>query len=126
MRIVIVGLLLLIGSLLSGCFSEYRISIPQGNVVTQHELAQLKAGMTKRQVRFVLGTPLVRDPFNPQRWDYYYSLSKHGRKPIQHHLALFFQGDTLVGATGDLAPASLRAGHAPATAPAATAPAPSS
>ncbi|MHB8258199.1 MAG: outer membrane protein assembly factor BamE [Acidiferrobacterales bacterium] len=119
MRIVIVGLLLLMGSLLSGCFSEFRISVPQGNIITPHAIAQLKPGMTKRQVRFVLGSPLIRDPFNRDRWDYYYSLGKLGRKPTHHRLTLFFKGGVLTGADGDLAPATLRAGQqsgSPATA----------
>lgn len=118
MRIVIVVLLLLIGSTLSGCFSEFRISVPQGNVVTSHEIAQLRLGMTKRQVRFVLGTPLVRDPFNPGRWDYYNSVAKMGGKPVRHRLTLFFKGDILTNADGDLAPADLKAGKQPGPLPA--------
>lgn len=109
MRIVIVGLLLLIGSLLSGCFSEFHIDIPQGNIVTTHAIAQLKLGMTARQVRFVIGTPLVRDPFSPDRWDYYNSLSKGGGKPVRHRLTLFFKDGVLTNASGDLAPSDLKA-----------------
>ncbi len=111
MRIVIVGLLLLMSGLLSGCFSEFRISIPQGNIITPHAISQLKLGMTQRQVRFVLGTPLIRDPFNHDRWDYYHSLSKNGGKPVHHRLTLFFKNGILTSAEGDLAPPDLRAGR---------------
>src|SRR5687768_4202630 len=64
---------LLIAALVAGC-SIYRMDIAQGNVVTQEMVNQLKTGMTRSQVRFVLGTPLVTDPFHPDRWEYYYSL----------------------------------------------------
>ncbi len=127
MRIVIVALLLLIGTMLSGCFTELHLKVPQGNILTAHEISELRLGMTTRQVTFILGTPLVRDPFNPGRWDYFNSTARLGGKPVQHRLTLFFNGDTLVKAEGDLAPAALKAGKqaAPAattTAPAATTP----
>ncbi|MEN9902282.1 MAG: hypothetical protein RL651_946 [Pseudomonadota bacterium] len=63
--------------LLSGCaveryFLEYRVNVQQGNVVEQKNIAQLKPGMTRDQVRYVLGTPLLQDPFHANRWDYVY------------------------------------------------------
>jgi outer membrane protein assembly factor BamE len=54
----------------SGLFQPYRIDVPQGNYVDQAMLAQVKPGMTPTQVRFALGTPLLLDPFSPDRWDY--------------------------------------------------------
>jgi len=102
------GLPFLIGALLTGCITEYRVDIQQGNIVTPDMTAELKPGMTQRQVRFVLGTPLVIDPFHPERWDYYYSFSKAGGKPVQRRLTLFFNNDTLTNASGDLAPANLK------------------
>ncbi|RMG27455.1 MAG: outer membrane protein assembly factor BamE, partial [Gammaproteobacteria bacterium] len=50
----------------------YRIDIQQGNVVTQEQIDQLRPGMTREQVRYLLGTPLVQDTFHPERWDYVY------------------------------------------------------
>lgn len=69
--------LLLVGTLLAttGCkniFRSYRIDIVQGQVVTQEQADQIKPGMTPAQVRYVLGTPLITDTLNPQRWDYEY------------------------------------------------------
>ncbi|MFM8501354.1 MAG: outer membrane protein assembly factor BamE [Fluviibacter sp.] len=63
--------------LLSGCaveryFLEYRVNVQQGNVVEQKNIAQLRPGMTRDQVRYVLGTPLLQDPFHANRWDYVY------------------------------------------------------
>lgn len=68
---------LMLGTLLAtaGCkniFRAYRIDIVQGQPVTQEQFAQLKPGMTPAQVRYVLGTPLITDTLNPQRWDYAY------------------------------------------------------
>lgn len=63
--------------LLSGCaveryFLEYRVNVQQGNVVEQKNIVQLRPGMTRDQVRYVLGTPLLQDPFHANRWDYIY------------------------------------------------------
>jgi len=62
---------------LGGCaveryFLEYRINVQQGNLVEQKQIVQLRPGMTRDQVRFVLGTPLLQDPFHAERWDYVY------------------------------------------------------
>ena len=62
---------------LSGCaveryFLEYRINVQQGNVIEQKQIVQLRPGMTRDQVRYVLGTPLLQDPFHADRWDYVY------------------------------------------------------
>jgi len=63
-------------ALASGCV--YRAAISQGNVIKQEDLDQLEIGMTKNQVRFLLGTPMIDDPFSRERWDYVYYL-KLGR-----------------------------------------------
>ncbi len=63
-----------IGGIRLGFPGVYRIDIPQGNVITQEMVDQLQPGMTKRQVRFVMGTPLVVDTFNQERWDYLHSM----------------------------------------------------
>ncbi len=59
-------------ALASGCV--YRASISQGNLIKQEDLDQVEVGMTKSQVRFLLGTPMIDDPFNRNRWDYVYYL----------------------------------------------------
>lgn len=80
---------------LSAC-SVYRLDVQQGNVLTDHAVSSLKIGMTKRQVRFLLGTPPVADPFHADQWNYVYYLRKRG-KPAKHErrVTLTFQGDTL-------------------------------
>jgi outer membrane protein assembly factor BamE len=78
----------------------YRINIEQGNIINQELVDQLKPGMSRRQVRFILGTPLVEDPFNTDRWDYLYSV-RNGLNIIDEaKLTVFFDGDSLTHFTG--------------------------
>jgi outer membrane protein assembly factor BamE len=108
------ALTLLLALQLAGCgwLAPYRIDIQQGNFVSQEMVAQLKRGMTKEQVRFVLGTPLLTDIFHADRWDYVYLLDRPGAPQAQRHLAVFFENDRLarlesdvVAAAGDKEPA---------------------
>ena len=101
-------LLLVLFALLSGCVSLYKPEVQQGNVISTEMLDTLKIGMSKRQVVFLLGTPLIADPFHQERWDYFYSLSKNGGKPQQRHLVVHFKGDEVVAVDGDLAPANTK------------------
>ncbi|MFK7863967.1 MAG: outer membrane protein assembly factor BamE [Pseudohongiellaceae bacterium] len=82
----------------------YKIGIPQGNIITQEMVDQLRPGMTKRQVIFVMGTPLVRDPYNQDRWDYIYSFQPGGGVRGQEKITVFFEDDALVQMTGDFSP----------------------
>lgn len=84
----------------------YKISIPQGNIITQDMVDQLRPGMTKRQVIFVMGTPLVRDPFHQDRWDYIYNFQPGGGERGQERVSVFFVDDQLVSFTGDFLPGS--------------------
>lgn len=87
-------LVLVTTSLLAGCY--YKMDIQQGNIITPGMVEQLKPGMNKRQVRYLLGTPLVHDPFHQQRWDYVYLLRKGGKKTLdQNMLSLYFKEDSL-------------------------------
>lgn len=86
--------------------SVYKIDIQQGNVVTQEMVSRLKPGMTKSQVRFALGTPLVSDVFHPDRWDYVYRFQKAGVLTEQHHVTVVFENDLLKRVEGDVVPAS--------------------
>jgi outer membrane protein assembly factor BamE len=93
---------------LAGCgwLAPYRIDIQQGNFVSQDMVAQLKRGMTKEQVRFVLGTPLVTDIFHAERWDYVYLLDRPGQPRVQRRLAVFFEGDKLARVDGNVVAAA--------------------
>lgn len=74
----------------------YKIDVQQGNVVTDEMVEKLKPGMTRSQVRFVMGSPLIVDTFRDNRWDYVYIFRKHGDLTEQKRLTIFFEGDELV------------------------------
>src|SRR5450759_2270398 len=72
--------------------TPYRIEIQQGNFVSQEMVSQLKLGMSKDQVRFVLGTPLISDSFHADRWDYVFRRQRaNSRELEQRKLAVFFE-----------------------------------
>lgn len=74
--------------------TEYRIDVQQGNVLTQEMVSQLRPGLTRDQVRFVLGTPLLVDMFHADRWDYVYSLQKGRSNEIERRrFTVFFDAD---------------------------------
>jgi outer membrane protein assembly factor BamE len=84
--------LLCAGAVLSGCV--YRMNIQQGNFLEPRAVSQLQVGMTRSQVRYLLGTPMVPDAFDKDRWDYLYYLKKGRlRAPEQRHLIVFFEED---------------------------------
>ena len=80
---------------LFGLVSPYRIDIQQGNVVTQEQLARVKPGMNRLQVRDALGSPLLTDAFHPDRWDYIFTLRQSGRPVQRRNVVLVFNGDVL-------------------------------
>ena len=87
---------------LPAVLSPYRIDIQQGNVVTQEMVDKLKPGLTRSQVRFVLGSPLVVDMFHSDRWDYVYLLQKQGKPDERRRLTVIFQEDKLARLEGDV------------------------
>lgn len=74
-----------------GVFSPYRVDIPQGNFVTEEMLSQLKEGMTRDQVKFVLGTPLIADIFHADRWDYMFRMLKRSDEVLTSRVTVFFK-----------------------------------
>lgn len=91
---------------LTGCGlrmpTAYSPPLQQGNVIEQESLAKLKPGMTRSQVRFLLGTPLVVDVFRTDRWDYVYFLRRQGQAPQQRRVTVIFDGDQLARIEGDV------------------------
>lgn len=85
--------LLFLTLLTTGC--AYKIEIQQGNVVSQAQVEKLKIGQSRKQVRSILGSPLIKDAFHPDRWDYYYSRSRAFEVKEQYNLTLYFSGDQL-------------------------------
>ena len=91
-KIILIALLLSAVAAAGGCV--YRQTISQGNLIEQKDLDQVEVGMTRNQVRFLLGTPMVDDPFHAQRWDYVYYL-KVGRKDatFKRWISVIFEDD---------------------------------
>ncbi len=117
-------------SLIAGCSSykfslkPHRIDVQQGNALDQENIARLKTGLNRSQVRFLLGTPLLDDPFHNNRWDYVYMYYQAGNLAEQRRVSLFFEGDTLVRIERDLpdaAPVAQASGSTPPTRPEAAA-----
>jgi outer membrane protein assembly factor BamE len=101
----------LIAVLLAGCSLPkikfprlYRVTIQQGNVITQEMVDKLKPGMTRSQVAFIMGEPILRNTFDENRWDYVYTVYLPGYFDQEVRMSLFFQDEVLAYFTGDLAP----------------------
>ena len=95
--------LVFLSTLLASCsyfsspvLSPYKMDIRQGNYVTPEMREKLRLGMSKNQVRYVLGTPMISDAFHGNRWDYIYSLEQRGEVVERQRLTLYFEGDNLV------------------------------
>ena len=100
MTIRFVLTLLIIASLSTGCGLIYKQNIQQGNAIEQEDLDELYVGMNQRQVLFVLGTPSVKDPFNPDRWDYVQTFSRRGGEPVKRTVTLHFEDGMLTEIEG--------------------------
>jgi outer membrane protein assembly factor BamE len=87
-----------------GVITPYRIDIVQGNVVTKEQAAIIKPGMSRSQVRDVLGSPLLADAFHADRWDYVFTIRRQGTQPQLRRIVVRFDGETLksMEANGEL------------------------
>jgi len=80
----------------------YKLDVQQGNIITAEMLMGLKPGMTRAQVKYVLGTPLIQDSFHENRWDYIYKMIKDDRLIEERHVVVRFADDELVDVKGDI------------------------
>lgn len=88
---------------ITACLKPYQPNVTQGNKLNNGELAQLRQGMSKREVMYILGTPLVSDPFLQARWDYYYSdLDRQKKKTSTRVITVIFKDDLLEKLEGDV------------------------
>jgi outer membrane protein assembly factor BamE len=83
------------GDKVLGLVTPYRLEVVQGNVLTKEQVAMVKPGMSRNQVRDLLGSPLLADIFHDNRWDYAFSIRRQGAAPQARHLVAWFEGDTL-------------------------------
>ena len=82
----------------------HKISVQQGNLITQEMVDQLKPGMTRSQVAYIMGEPIFRSTFRDDRWDYVYTLNVPGYFEREMKMSLYFEDDALAYFTGDLSP----------------------
>jgi outer membrane protein assembly factor BamE len=80
----------------------YKLTVQQGNIVTQDMIDELKVGMTKRQVAYVMGTPLIRSPYQQERWDYLYTLERRDKVVKNYQVTLFFKDELYTRLEGEV------------------------
>ena len=92
-RLIIV---LFIGALFGAC-SIHRLDVQQGNIIKDEQVAKLKPGISKRQVRFIMGTPLIEDPFHVNRWDYVFTMQPGTERKVTEYqrVTVYFEDDKL-------------------------------
>jgi len=95
MRTILINLIIASSISMAGC-SVYKVDIRQGNELAAKQIAKLEIGMTQQQVSFVMGNPLLTDPFHQNRWDYLRTYRQGGEKTTRQLLTLYFDGDKLV------------------------------
>ena len=101
------GLTLLAAVLCAGC-GVHRVVIQQGNIITQAMIDQLEPGITREQVAYIMGEPVLRNTFDDDRWDYVYTIEVPNAFSSRQLVSLFFENDLLVYITGDMVPSSAR------------------
>ena len=89
---------------IAGLVTPYKMDIVQGNFVSKEQAAALKPGMTRAQVRDILGTPLLTSIFHADRWDYVFTLRRQGVPPQAFSYSVFFKADLLDTFSGDKMP----------------------
>lgn len=89
---------------IAGSITPYRVEVVQGNFVSREQVQALQPGMSRLQVREVLGTPLVTSIFHADRWDYVFTIKRQGVEPQARRLTVFFNGDVLERFEGDQMP----------------------
>jgi outer membrane protein assembly factor BamE len=83
-----------------GVVTPYRVEVVQGNVITSEQIALAKPGQTRAQVRDVLGSPLLTDPFHADRWDYVFTIRRQGAAPQLRRVVVRFKSDVLASVEG--------------------------
>jgi outer membrane protein assembly factor BamE len=91
-------------NLMLGAITPYKVEVVQGNFISKEQVAALQPGMSREQVRAVLGTPLVTSLFHADRWDYVFTLKRQGVAPQQRRLTVYFSGEAMARFEGDTMP----------------------
>lgn len=112
-RFLIRALLLALLALSAGTGCVYRMNVQQGNLLEESAVNQVEVGMTRSQVQFLLGTPMIADAFQRDRWDYpFYFRQGRNRQVVQHWFVVFFEGDRVIRMERRIDPRGDRAAQA--------------
>jgi len=88
---------------LTACIKPYQAPVQQGNIINNNDLKEIRYGMSKEEVLYILGTPMVTDPFNTERWDYFYSQKDRNKnQTTSRSVTAMFENDKLVELKGDV------------------------
>ena len=90
----------------------HKVAVQQGNILNQSMVDKLKPGMTRTQVAYVMGRPVIINTFDPDRWDYVFTIEVPGQFNETTRMSLFFENDVLTHFTGDMAPVAAKTGDA--------------
>ena len=93
----------------------HKVTVQQGNVITQRMVDELKPGLTRSQVAFIMGEPVFRNTFDDDRWDYLYLIEIPGVYKEQKRLTVFFDGDVMTHWDGDFTPTAITPPDVPET-----------
>jgi len=102
--ILIVSILSVFVTACSNYIPAYRIDVQQGNILAQKDIDQIKVGMDKRKIQYILGSPAIADPFHANRWDYNYTFQPGRGKFEKRNITLYFERDLLIKTSGSLQP----------------------
>jgi outer membrane protein assembly factor BamE len=87
---------------LAGCIKPHRAPVAQGNVIMKKDAERLEVGMSRAQVEYLLGRPIVKEPFDQSRWNYVFYFRMQHREPTRNRVSLHFEDDTLTRIDGEL------------------------
>ena len=88
----------------------HKVAVQQGNILNQSMIDKLKPGMTRTQVAYVMGRPVMINTFDPDRWDYVFTIEVPGQFTESTRMSLFFENDVLTHFSGDMAPSTAKSG----------------
>ena len=111
LRCLAIALLTTQVTIMAGCSylkypNVHKLTIRQGNIIDQEMIDQLRPGLSRSQVRYILGTPLIADTFDQSRWDYFYSIKQPGQEELRERISVFFTDEKLSYFTGDYRPST--------------------
>ena len=107
-RAGVVALMALAAAFLCAGCGVHRVAIQQGNIITQAMVDQLKPGITREQVAYIMGEPVLRNTFDDDRWDYVYTIDVPNTYHSRMLVSVFFENNLLVYITGDMVPSSAK------------------